>query len=106
MGKIKWLILNTAYAASVYYGLFKGIEEALNVAIFFSWLYVLVAFALMSDTAKIQLKNRKRSIPSFVNVIFDICIISAFCWFGYVVLSVFLLIALLLTEAAWKEAGK
>ena len=102
MDMIKWFLINSMYGFAVYMGLYHNHEGALNVALFFSWLKIVVSLFLLSNESAKKLKKQGRSVPLVISVAFSLSIIATFIWNGYWVTSVCLSIALILFEAAHK----
>lgn len=102
---LKYIVYNTLFALSVYYGLYVGHAGALNIMKFMIWLSFIVAalvyFASLANE-KVLAGVKKPVIPPIVNQIYQIAITIALVyvgWFGYATLYVIhsLLIAALVT---------
>lgn len=101
---IKWFALNTIFALCLYFGLYENIDGARNVAIFIAWFCFSVSlFALHEDVIN-SIKSKGRSVPVFVDVTFDLSVIFALVWSGWIITAIaYVIHAMIIFSAHEKE---
>lgn len=86
---LKYIVINTLFALSVYYGLYVGHSGALNIMKFWIWAIFVISvlmYLLALNDEKILAKFKQPKIPLTVNSVYEIAIILALVyvgWFGY-----------------------
>lgn len=82
---IKWLMVNAAFAVVAYYGLFKGVGGAANVVQLYVWFVFILSLFLLSDdfVRSVQKKNGLPLVPAWLDVSFDILVVVALAWSGW-----------------------
>lgn len=105
---VKWVVINTLYATSVYFGLFEGVEGALNIAIVATWAMIAFSFLLVpQSTVKVLAeKEFNRGVIPIVAVSFDIAIASAFAWHGHFLITALLIIHSALIEGFYARVAE
>lgn len=85
MKKMRWFAINGALAAAMWFGLYEGVQGALNVALFSTWVIGIVGLLSNSDrvvNASVD-SLATRSMPKPVDTARDLAIVAAFTWYGY-----------------------
>jgi hypothetical protein len=110
-----YIIINGIFAVCLYYGFFEGVGGAKNVALAIGWfmgiLSLLVLLALnIPRTRKAYARalyeqEWQPSVPYAVDVVYDLCVLFIFVWFGHYFLSVFYLLSMVATKGI-REVGK
>lgn len=103
---LRYLTINICFIASIYYGLFVGIENAANIAFFIAWMFIICSLAYLSDAGIKHMKEKGQCVPATVDNCLDVLITAAFVWYGAWVTGVFYLIHSILVNDAWKRAKK
>lgn len=96
----RYFIFNAAFVGLLYYGFFKGVEGALNVALTLAWitaiLGVIVLLGFMgnqekmdAEISKTMAKDNHWMSPAWLDIPFDCAITLLFVWQGYIVLGIF-----------------
>lgn len=110
---ISYVISNGIMVGSVYFGMFKGNDGALNIAVFYGWFVSVMAifFSLAltkKDIAKksaLQYKGGS-GIPRWFDAILDVSITLAMIYKGYFWLSGFYLFHTVLLHSAKEKLIK
>lgn len=110
MRLFRWIIINLIFVISLYLGLFLGIEGAKNVALFMAWFSILASiFTLHEDVQEAfrkVFKKSGRTTPKSLNIAFDVCVIGAFVWAGFIFTGAAYLVHFILIEALWDRLEK
>jgi len=104
MKKLIWFGVHGLFAAGMYFGLFRGVEGAENVVLFFAWLSIVMSLFVLSDSVIESRVKEKRSMPTPVNVAYNIAVAIAFAWVGFWVVASFWILHIILNEASWMKA--
>lgn len=108
MKLLRYIIFNGIFAYSIYEGLYNGNNGFENVAVFMGWFLSITSFIIilfMQDPVleKIERKNlieiSQRSVPEWVDVLFDLCITISFVYKEYIALPMFYIIHMLIISA-------
>jgi len=104
----RYFLINGIFAASIYFGLFLGIEGPTNLALFMGWVTGILGTAfliilLLAGYAGIYDKfeesvSRTGSplvVPFWFDLIFDLCVVAAFVWTGHYILTIFYIISII-----------
>ena len=103
---LRYIIINTIFASSIYFGFFCGINGAANLALFMGWITgILGCITLLaigidnSESGKgefIELMSRQDPpvVPFWFDLIFDIAVTAAFIWSGHYILAIFYIISI------------
>ena len=69
----------------MYYGLWKGIEGAANIAQFYVWFAFTISLFMMSDDVvrSLQEKNGLPVIPAWLDGTVDFLMVAALAWHGW-----------------------
>lgn len=99
----KWVLINSALLAMMWFGLVEGVEGALNIALLMSWLTVIISLFCLSDSViKKMLEDKTtRTVNKYISILFDLLVASAFAWHGYIWLAGFWLVSVIFQEAMW-----
>lgn len=98
---IRYLILNIAFATSIYFGLYKGHENAANIAYFVAWFSIVISFLCGIKEVQIAMQKKYVKWIRHVDIVFDICVVLAFVYFGATVTGVFYMLHMLMIEVAY-----
>lgn len=101
---IRWAVTNAAMAALIYFGLYKGIDGAQNVLLFWVWLTLPMALTLISDDSKEVLRKRGRAVPAGIDAVLDIAAIAALLWFGWMWTAAAYTLANIIAHGAMEDA--
>ena len=107
---LRYIILNALFGGVIYYGFFENVSGARNVALFwgwvvallgtFVWIVILVAREKMAEgIAQASFDNGSLgsvgSVPAWIDVVYDICVLAVFVWFGHYILGIFYFLQIL-----------
>lgn len=110
MKTIKYILVNSAFAACLYFGLYENVEGAENVAVFYAWLMFFCSTMMVTDVGKKSIKDNLSknglSVPRALDAIFGIAATCAFVWYGFVWTGLFYLIHAILTHSVLSEILK
>lgn len=101
MGILRIISIRVLIIAAMYYGFYLGYEGAKNVAVFTLWFIAIASWFSLNDNYKPTSFKKDHAY-----LITDIPILVALIWFGYIVLSIFWIMALVVVSASVKNAGK
>jgi len=104
--KFYWFLMNGLFAAAVYLAYFQRVEGAERVAVFWAWANAVLSLGYCTDKAKALLKTKSRSVPKWIDISYDLCILAIFVWFGAIATGAAYLFHFILHTAAWEEATK
>jgi small-conductance mechanosensitive channel len=80
------LALNGAMVASVYFGLFRGNEQAMNLGQFMVWAMVMLnTFVVFNEKTKAIAKTKGRGIPVLFSASADFALLGMFAAAGHFV---------------------
>jgi hypothetical protein len=82
---VKWFVFNGVLVASIYYGLFRGVDGAANVAQFIVWFSFVVSLFLLSDDVVNESKQKigELVVPVWLDSMLDVCLLAALAWHGW-----------------------
>jgi len=103
---INWIVINSFFALTIYYGFEKGVESAQAAALVIAWITIISSFFFTTEPAQKIMKEKGRSIYPTFNTIFDISIVAAFAIYGAWITAFFYLIHYFLQEQAWEKANE
>ena len=85
MKVFKYFLINGAFAAALYFGLYVGIEGAQNIVLLISWAMIAMSPLAIFDPVieAAAEKKYKPSIPEWVDVSLDVAIVIVLAWFGW-----------------------
>jgi len=98
-----YLLIKALFAASIYFGLFKSLDWASNIAYFIAWTYVFVSFFLFSDNIAKKFCNKGKAVPTYISSVFDGAIVLSFAAVGSEVLAAFYLASCLIIYSSYKQ---
>ena len=102
----RYIVINSAFVACIYYGFFEGIEGAANVAVFMAWFTGIAGLIFWIGITLDSLENAKGEmldmlarrdpsvVPFWFDLTFDIGVVLAFVWSGYYWVTFFYLISI------------
>jgi len=104
----RYIVVNTIFAACLYYGFFEQVEGAKNVALFMAWitglLGVLIMFGLFiddldnndnkGDLRETFARMPQSVIPFPIDLAFDLALTCTFIWFGHYILALFYIVSI------------
>jgi len=105
MRQIRWLLINAIFAGTIYMGFVENHQGAYNIAMFFTWLTIVISFFMLSDPVMEKLKENGRSMPAWINVTCDVGVTIALVWFGAWITGAFYLLSVVIQEGAWQKAA-
>jgi len=101
---LKYIIINGLFATSVYYGYFENVLGAERIAVFVVWFTFFLSLFFFTGTVQKRMKEKGRSAPEWIDVPFNLMILSVFVWFGSWVTGTAYFIHILIHKAAWSTA--
>ncbi len=106
MKVLKWAAINGFIFYCLCFGLFNEVEGLINIAIFAIWVTIVASpFYTNKDVIK-RMAERGRSVPSWVDISFDMSVILVLCYHGWFITSAFLLMSTALQQNGWDESEK
>lgn len=101
-----YIIVNGVFAVSTYFACFEDNLGAENIMLFFVWFTGLISFIFLTKEGKRILTETPRSIPSYIDITFDICIFVCLLYFGYVISGIlYFLHIIIIVNGIRKEVG-
>ena len=100
MYKFKWLAVNTAFLATVYYGIFEDIEGIRNL------MYALVYVSAISNIAihfLDDLEYMPRTMSRSISLTLDMFVLGIFIYSSFWVTALIYLIGVASLEAYWNN---
>lgn len=104
MRAFKWLLVNSLFAASLWFGLVQGIEGFRNIGLFIAWLTIVTSVFFFTDAAQKHLREKGPSVPLLIDWLFDAAITGLFVWHGYWVTAIFYVVHVILLNGARAKA--
>jgi len=81
--KINYIVTNSVFVAALYFGIYKGIDGAENIALFMAWFAIVISFFTFHDDLAKSMQEKGPSVPRYVDIGFDIIVASYLLWFDY-----------------------
>lgn len=104
MRAMNWLIINIIVFSCMYFGFYKGIEGATNIALVFGWLAFLCSpFA----HTRVQIANVRENgpvVPLQFSRFTTLLKVIGFIWFGHIIAGIVYAVGWLIVEAAVERA--
>lgn len=100
----KYLLVNSIFSTSLYYGFVEHVEGAERVAMAIAWFCIIFSWFFLSDKSIEIIRENPSLIPAWVDRTFDISVTAVFFWFGSVWTASFYFIHILLAIAAKEKA--
>lgn len=104
MQQIKWIVINGLFAVAIYFGFQEKIDGVYRLVMFWAWVNIVFSFFLLAEPVMEKMRETGRSTPRWASVVYDLCVTSAFVWFGAWVTGAFWLLHMFIQEAAWDKA--
>jgi hypothetical protein len=113
MRLLRYIVINSIFAACLWFGVLGESDGAENVALFIAWTISLFSLFTLSDKFMTPFleKGMPRSVPQWFDAGFDIAVVMVFVWDGRFIIGFFYLLHLILftvfnqkVEAARKAA--
>jgi hypothetical protein len=79
----RYCLFNGVFAASIWFGLFKGVDGAQNIVLFMAWFGFCVSWVSLSDEVTKSLAERLPPVPIWFDALFDFATVAALVWFGW-----------------------
>ncbi|OLP04468.1 hypothetical protein [Rhodoferax antarcticus] len=98
--------MNGTFAALVWAATVQGVQGAGNIVVISVWMLLLTTPLMFIADLQAILASKGRSVPAWVDVAFDLAMVSALLWHGWMVTGVAYLIHFLIAQAAWAHALK
>ncbi len=96
----RYLLLNSAFAACLWFGLVEQVQGAANIAFFCAWLVSISSLFLLHKDSVQMLKDNGVVIPLFADQLFDYCVVVFLVWHScFVTAAAYTVHALMV--AAW-----
>lgn len=80
MKYLKYLVLNSILALSLWFGLVEGIQGALSLGLFMSWLMFVLSLTILSDKAIEKGTKEGLWVPVWFDTLFDSFIVGLLAW--------------------------
>lgn len=108
MNKIsKHILINAGFLLVLYFGIYKGVDGAMNVALAIAWMHIFTGAVCFSVPVREVLRSNKRSFPLWLDASFDFLVFLVFVWFAYPITAVLYIMASIMIEESRKnKAGK
>ena len=100
----KYLLINSIFTASLYYGYVESVEGAENIALAIAWFIIIVSWLALSDEFVQQLRKNPSITPKWIDQPFDLAVASIFFWFGAEWTGAFYLLHIILFIGAQEKA--
>ena len=104
MKLFRWFLINSLFAACLYWGFYVGVDGAKNVSIFYVWVAFALSLLSFSDEFVNHLKKKKPQVPRWLDYSFDLSVVFFLVWFGFIFSGIAYFIHLLLIQTAWNKA--
>ena len=90
----KYVLVNGLIFVAVWFGMVKGVKGAENVALFFLWFFSLCSLGYTNKEVIDKLAKRKEypAVPQFIDVSYDLTILTILIWYSYWVTGIVYLI--------------
>ncbi len=86
---LTYCLFHGVFIACLYYGHFKGIEGAENVALFIAWFTIIVSWFTLSEDGIDAVRKNPPIMPSAIDVPLDIMVVGVFIWAGALITGAF-----------------
>ena len=96
------ILINAGFLAALYFGIYKGVDGAMNIALAVAWLHILTGVLSFSEPVREVLRKTKRSFPLWLDASFDFLVFLVFVWFAYPITAVLYIMASIMIEEARK----
>jgi hypothetical protein len=100
----KYLLVNSIFSASLYYGYVEHVEGAERIALAIAWFCIVISWFANTEQAIKVIQENPSLIPAWLDRSFDFIVTAAFFWFGSVWTASFYLLHILLILAAKEKA--
>jgi len=101
---LKYCLFQGVFIACLYYGYFKGIEGAENVALFLAWFLNVISWFMLSEDGIEIVRKNPPLIPKTIDVPLDMAIVGVFVWSGALITGVFYALHILIILFALDKA--
>lgn len=104
MRAMNWLIINIIMFSCMYFGFYKGIEGATNIALVFGWLAFICSPFAHSKVSIARIRNNGPVVPLQFSRLTSTLKVIGFVWFGHIITGTVFAIGWLIVEAAIERA--
>lgn len=98
-----YIIVNSIFAISIYYGLFMGHEGATNIVYFIAWVEIISSFCAINDNVYERMKKEGRSAPHWISLPLNFIVVICFVYKGMFFTAFFYGLGAVLIESAWNK---
>jgi Ca2+/Na+ antiporter len=103
-----YLLTNVFFGVAMYFGFFKGIDGAKNVALSFIWFSVFCAGIMLfiKDEDKKKIAKDGRSVPHWINLIVEVTTVTTLVYFSYWATALFYVLYILIAMGTREQGQK
>jgi len=84
-----YCLFHCVFLACLYYGSFKGVEGAENVALFIAWFTIITSWFLLTEDGIDVVRKNPPIIPAAIDVPLDIIVVGVLVWAGALITGIF-----------------
>jgi len=105
---MKFLVvaLDVIWLVCLWFGLFHGVNGALNIGLFMAWLMFVCSFFLIKEEVADDVMKKKRAWQIWRSTAFDVAGIAMLVWSGWWFTSVAVSWAAIVNAGAWLQFQK
>jgi hypothetical protein len=101
-----YILINSAFLASLYFGLEKGIQGAEYLFWFMFWVIVVASFiGFASKEAQQKIRDRGPSVPRFIDIHIDILVLGYIVWNHHWIAGIFFLLSSIFTCIVYEKSN-
>ena len=104
MRAMNWLVINIIVFTCMYFGFYKGIEGATNIALVFGWLAFLYSPVAHTRVQVAKVREYGPVVPLQFSRFTSTLKVIGFVWFGHIVTGTVFALGWLIVEAAIERA--
>jgi len=104
MRAMNWLVINIIVFSCMYFGFYKGIEGATNIAIVFGWIAFLGSPFAHSKMSIARVREYGPVVPLQFSRFTTALKVAGFVWFGHIITGTLFAVGWLIVEAAIERA--
>lgn len=100
MRLFKYIVINLIFVVSIYYGAVEGVAGAENLALFITWIMIIISPLFLVDevieSKEIREILQNPIVPRWFDVALDLSILGAFIYYGWIITGVGYLLHILI----------
>lgn len=98
---LRWILVNSSIMICFLYGVNYN-ENILNMAVFLLWVLAILSFVFFWKQVAISKfqkePNFKPSVPRWIDILYDCCLVLILAYYAYFVLAIFYIIHIFACE--------